>query len=195
MSDERFDKRYFHRFYVGKQRAVAPREYRGRAQLLAGFSAHLGLPIRRILEFGAGMGQFAHALHEAFPRAKYSGTDISAYTCARFGWQMASVVSFDTPRPFDLVVCNDVSQYLSRTDAAGAIGNLARVTSGLLYFSVLTRDDWDERCDRLRTDGAVFLRRAAWYRKQLRQHFRQIGPAVYLSRRDTRMMFALDCAD
>lgn len=194
MFEERFGREFFRRFYQGRRRVANPRDYQGRAHLLAGYSAFLQLPVRRILEVGAGAGFFARALKTVFPRAHYLGTEVSAYACQRYGWRAASVSSIQA-QPFDLVVCHDVLQYLARAEAVDAIENLARLTRGLLFCTVLTREDWWERCDQARTDGAVHLRSAAWYRQRLAVHFRRLGPGVYLSRQDSRVMFALDNAD
>ena len=51
---------------------------------------------------------------------------------------------------------------------------------GLLYFGVLTREDWEENCDQSRTDPAVSLRGGAWYRRELRSNFRHLGGGFWL---------------
>ena len=48
--------------------------------------------------------------------------------------------------------------------ARRALNNLARLCRGMLYFTALTRKDWDENCDQSRTDSQVYLRTASWYR-------------------------------
>jgi len=55
----------------------------------------------------------------------------------------------------------DVLQYLPNADAAAAIDNLARLCHGAMYFNLLTREDWEENCDRQRTNGEVYLRSSA----------------------------------
>jgi hypothetical protein len=52
----------------------------------------------------------------------------------------------------------------------------------MLYFTALTRKDWDENCDQSRTDSKVHLRSANWYRAGLRRHFREIGAGLWLRR-------------
>jgi len=75
-----------------------------------------------------------------------------------------------------------VLQYLDDREAARAMANIARLARGALYFSALTREDWEQHCDRSRTDGAVFLRDAAWYRERLTRHFRAVGGGLHLRR-------------
>ena len=53
---------------------------------------------------------------------------------------------------------------------------------GVLYFSALTRADYQENCDRTRTDGEVHLRSGRWYRAQLTRQFREAGLGFWLRR-------------
>jgi len=73
------------------------------------------------------------------------------------------VHEYESSRPFDLVICHDVLQYLDARDAAGAIRNLGRLCRGVLHFSVLTSEDWERHCDRNATDRNAHLRPAEWY--------------------------------
>ena len=84
--------------------------------------------------------------------------------------------------PFDLVICYDVLQYLEAREAARALANFARLCRGVLYFSALTRRDWQMNCDRSRTDARVHLRSAEWYRERLRRGFREVGAGFWLRR-------------
>ena len=83
---------------------------------------------------------------------------------------------------YDLVICYDVLQYLNAAETRRALANLARVSRGLLYFGVLTREDWEENCDQSRTDPAVSLRGGAWYRRELSKQFRHLGAGFWLRR-------------
>jgi len=114
------------------------------------------------------------------PRARYTGLESSAYLCDHYGWTRGSVADFAPPRPYDLVVCYDVLQYLSDRDAARAIANFKRLTRAVLYVSALTRADWRDNCDRSRTDRAVHLRTGTWYRQRLAKGFRYLGFGVWV---------------
>jgi hypothetical protein len=57
---------------------------------------------------------------------------------------------------------------------------------------VLTREDWDERCDRRRTDSAVHLRTADWYRRRFERHFVNTGGGLFLSSRSPAVPWELE---
>ena len=179
---ERFDAEYYRRFYFDSRTAVVSRaEMRARARLIGVYADHIGLPVRRMLDAGCGVGLLQKPLMRAFPRAKYTGLEASAYLCKRFGWTHGSLADWSAD-PFDLVVCYDVLQYLDDRTAARAIVNLARLTRGVLYLSALTTRDWRDNCDRSRTDRDVHLRDVAWYGKRLRRWFRPSGVGFWIRR-------------
>jgi predicted TPR repeat methyltransferase len=178
-----FDAAYYRRFYLNPRTAVISRvEMRARARLIAAYALHIGLPVRRMLDAGCGIGLLRTPLQRAFPRAEYVGLEYSAWLCERYGWNQGSLATWESPQPFELVVCYDVLQYLGDRDASRAIANLARLTLGVLYVSALTQRDWRENCDRTRTDPHVHLRQAEWYAKRLGRHFRPVGAGFWIRR-------------
>ena len=186
-----FDAAYFRRFYGNPATRVAsPVDYARMARFIGAYLEILQLPVSRILDAGAGSGQFQRALRRVLPAADYLGLDISSYACRRYGWTEASIAEFAKGR-YDLVICNDVLQYLDRRDAAQALANLGRLCDGALYFLALTTEDWQQNCDQSRTDGAVHLRRADWYLRRLAPNFRNLGGGLFLSRRANAVSFAL----
>jgi SAM-dependent methyltransferase len=177
-----FDKDYYQRFYFDPRTAVVSRaEMNARAKLIAAYAEHIGLPVRRMLDAGCGIGLLRAPLQRAFPRSEYVGLEYSEYLCKRYGWQQGSLSTY-VADPFDLVVCYDVMQYLDDYTATRALANLARLTRGLLYLSALTERDWRENCDRTRTDREVHLREAQWYGKRLRRYFRPSGAGFWVRR-------------
>ncbi|HXZ59246.1 MAG TPA: class I SAM-dependent methyltransferase [Steroidobacteraceae bacterium] len=179
----RFDREYYRRYYYDARTAVASRaEMRARARLIAAFVAHLGLPVRRILEAGCGTGLLRGELRRLLPRAHYIGLEASDYLCRRYGWRHGRIEAFRARARFDLVICYDVLQYLDRAAAERALRNFARLSRGALYFSALTRGDLERNCDRQRTDADVHLRSARWYRARLKRHFRAAGLGFWLRR-------------
>jgi trans-aconitate methyltransferase len=160
--------------------------------LIAAILAQAGIPVRRILDAGCGIGLLRKPFSELLPRARYMGVDASDYLCARFGWTKGSVVDYAPKRPSDLVVCYDVLQYLDDRDAARAIANLARLTRAALYISALTREDWRDNCDRSRTDRAVHLRSGDWYRRRLKRQFRYLGFGVWLRKDVTALLWDME---
>ncbi len=79
--------------------------------------------------------------------------ETSEYLCERFGWDHGLIQDYKAKKPFDLVVCYDVVQYLDSATAKRALANLSRLCRGMLYFTALTKKDWEENCDQSRTDS------------------------------------------
>jgi 2-polyprenyl-3-methyl-5-hydroxy-6-metoxy-1,4-benzoquinol methylase len=177
-----FDRDYYQRFYYDPRTAVTSRaEMNARAKLIAAYADHIGLPVRRILDAGCGIGLLRTPLQRSYPDAEYIGLEYSEYLCKRYGWQQGSLATYAAD-PFDLVVCYDVLQYLDDYAASRALANLARLTRGVLYLSALTERDWRENCDRTRTDPNVHLRDVSWYGKRLRRYFRPSGVGFWVRR-------------
>ena len=178
-----FDREYYQRYYFDPRTAVASRaEMRARARLIAAFAQHAGLKVQRILEAGCGTGMLRAPLLRLLPGAHYVGLESSAYLCERYGWRRGRIESYRARSPFDLVICYDVLQYLEAAAASRALASLGRLCRGVLYFSALTRFDFEHNCDRARTDPDVHLRSAHWYRTRLRRHFREAGLGFWLRR-------------
>jgi 2-polyprenyl-3-methyl-5-hydroxy-6-metoxy-1,4-benzoquinol methylase len=178
----RFDEAYYRRFYFNSRTAVTSKaEMRARGELIGAYAQHIGLPVRRLLDAGCGIGMLRPPLLRAFPHAEYTGLEYSDYLCRKYGWTHGSLADWSAD-PFDLVVCYDVLQYLDDYTAARALANLGRLTRGVLYLSALTARDWRENCDRTRTDSNVHLRHAVWYGARLRRNFRPAGVGFWVRR-------------
>jgi SAM-dependent methyltransferase len=192
-TDERFDAGFYRRFYVDpKTRVVTRAEMTRRADLVAAFARHGEWPVRSILDVGCGLGLMRDALLRHFPRARYTGLEVSEYLCRKHGWVQASAATFRSAQPFDLVICYDVMQYLGAREAAAALRNLARLCVGLLHFGALTREDWDLYCDKRRTDRQVQIRPAHWYRKRLAVSFINAGSGMFVRRGAPIHLWELD---
>ena len=176
-----FDQAYYQRFYHDPRTAVTSRvEMRDRAALIAACVRHLGLPVRRILDAGCGVGLLRAPLLRRLPGSQYVGLEVSAYLCQRYGWQLGTLQTLRTRERYELVICYDVMQYLSAADARKSIAKLAKVCRGALYFGALTSGDWQHSCDQARTDRVAKLRSAAWYRRELKQYFRALGCGMWV---------------
>jgi len=190
-----FDQDYYQRFYYNPRTAVTSRaEMRARGRMIAACVEYVGLPVKRILDAGCGVGLLKSPLTRAFPGAEYVGLEYSEYLCRRYGWRQGSVATLRTRERFDLVVCYDVLQYLGAPEARRAIANLARVCRGALYFGALTTEDWRDNCDQSRTDRIPGLRPGAWYRRELKRAFRPVGCGVWLKRAVNLTLWDLDTA-
>ena len=188
-----FDEAYYERFYrSARTRAETPEDALRRAAFITSYLAHIGLPVVRVLDIGCGLGRTLAGVQTAYPMAHCTGVEVSDYLCAEHGWIRGSVLDYRTEEPFDLVICNDVVQYLGHADARVAIDNLAALCQGALYFGALTREDWEENCDRVRTDDEVCLRSTRWYRRQLRRDFAPIGGGLFLRRPEGVTLWSLE---
>ena len=190
----RFDEAYYRRYYCNANTRVAtPTELARLGDFVCSYLKHLRQPVARVLDVGCGLGRWQGVLRDHFPRARYTGVEISDYACQRYGWQKGSVVTFRARTPFDLVICQGVLQYLANRDASLAVRNLDSLCRGALFLEVLTSEDWTDICDKRRTDGNVYLRTTAWYRRQLRPYFVNAGGGVFISRRAPLALYALEC--
>jgi 2-polyprenyl-3-methyl-5-hydroxy-6-metoxy-1,4-benzoquinol methylase len=188
-----FTAAYFRRFYLNAAtRVVTATEMRTRAAVIASVLRQCQIPVRSILDAGCGIGLLRTPFKELLPRARYVGLEASQYLCNRFGWIQGSIIDFTPRKPFDLVVCYDVLQYLSDAQAASAIVNLSKLTRAALYVSALTTEDWRENCDRSRTDRAVHLRSGAWYRRRLNKCFLYLGFGVWVRKDITAILWEME---
>jgi 2-polyprenyl-3-methyl-5-hydroxy-6-metoxy-1,4-benzoquinol methylase len=192
----RFDRGYYEKYYHdSKTAAVSSAEMRARSLLIAAYAGHVGLPVKRILDAGCGIGMLRSPLMRALPRAEYTGLEISEYLCERYGWVQGTIDGYRPRKAFDLVICYDVMQYLDDRAAARAIANFGRLCRGVLYFSALTSYDWKHNCDQSRTDRDVHLRSGEWYRARLARQFHRIGAGFWIRRGVPIVTWELESAD
>ncbi len=193
LDNDTFDQAYYQRYYFDPRTAVTTRsEMRDRAALIAATVKYAGLPVRRILDAGCGVGLLRAPLLRRLPRAEYVGLETSSYLCKRYGWRQGTLQTLRSREHFDLVICYDVLQYLAVAEARVAIDNLARVCRGALYFGALTSGDWRNNCDQSRTDRIPGLRAASWYRRELNRHFQALGCGMWLRRGAPVTLWDLD---
>ncbi|HEX2494175.1 MAG TPA: class I SAM-dependent methyltransferase [Steroidobacter sp.] len=189
----RFDAQYYSRFYLNpRTRVITREEMARRARTLAELVSRLQIPVRRILDAGCGLGWMRAPLLGAFPRARYLGLEVSEHLCRRHGWKHSSLADYRARARFDLIVCHDVMQYLPERDARRAMRNLARLCRGALYFHAPTTEDWRDNADHSRSDGAVYLRPAQWYRKRLASRFRHAGFGLHVRRGAPHVQWELE---
>jgi SAM-dependent methyltransferase len=192
-SPSSFDADYYRRYYLDARTAVSDMvEVRQRAAMIVAGLDYVGLPVKRILDAGCGLGRMRAPLLRRLKGAEYVGLETSEYLCERHGWRHGTLESMPTDERFELVVCYDVLQYLAKPAAAKALRNLGRVCRGLLYFGCLTTGDWLHRCDQSRTDRVPGLRPASWYRRELARSFQPLGCGLWLRKGAPATIWDLD---
>ena len=190
---QRFDAAYYQRFY-GRRPVHTRRQIGHLVDGVMSLAAWWHVPVRSVLEVGAGKGYWRDRLSETHPRVRYHGIDASEYACRHFGHEHADLASWRPRRRYDLVVCQSVLQYLPDRPAGAAIETLALACRSLLVFDTPTAADRDHVIDPDFTDLDVHWRTGDWYRKRLSTGFVEIGAGIWLSRAANVPFFELERA-
>jgi len=190
-----FDKPYYYKFYENPEtRAVEQKDVACLVDFILHYLEYLGIRVGRILDIGCGLGMCRQALEKCGDAVEYAGVETSEYLCRQYGWKHDSVTSFTSRSKYDLVICRSVFQYLKTSDARTGIRNLARLCRGALYLEVVTKEDWNHNCDKRATDGAIHLRSADWYRKEIRRYFTSCGGGVFIPNDSPVVLYELEKA-
>jgi SAM-dependent methyltransferase len=188
-----FDEAYYERFYGGARAQNAYRKDEARlGAFVCAYLKYIEQPVRNVIDIGCGFGQWSDIIAAHFPQIRYTGVERSEYLCSEYGWTHGSAVDFRSRTAFDLVICKDTLQYLSDRDFELAAANLSKLCRGVLYASILTEQDWQNNCDRGRTDPEVYLRSGRWYREILGRYFINIGGGLFLSDRSPSIPWDLE---
>ncbi len=150
------------------------------------------VPIRRVLDVGAGPGFWRDWLQAQRPGVDYVGIDVSEHACRRWGHARADIATWRPADRFDVVVCQGVLQYLDDPDCAAAIVNLAAATGSVLYLEVPTVADRATVLDTDATDLDVHWRTGAWYRRRLGRWFRPAGAGLWVRRGAGVLLYELE---
>ena len=192
-----FDRAFFDRYYQRANTAVISADdvYR-RARFVLAYLDHLQLEVRSVLDAGCGTGLWKGALRRIDRDITYTGIDPSEYLCRRYGWTRSAIADYAPRRRFDLVVCQDVLQYLDDAGVRASIAAMTRACAGALYFDVPTSDDiQDDLLDMKKTDRAIHVRGADWYRALLKKDFVNAGGGVFVRKDARAVVLALERLD
>jgi predicted TPR repeat methyltransferase len=191
-----FDEAYYQRYYFDKKTSVVDPAHTERlGAFVCSYLQYLRVPVLRVLDVGCGIGLWRTVIARHFALASFHGVEVSEYLCGRFGWEHGSVLDYQSPTPFDLVICQGVLPYLSAADAKAAMRNLAKLSRGALYVEAVTREDWEQdTVDETLTDTRQYRHRAQLYRSTLAEGFIEMGGGVWLSRQAEVPLFALEHA-
>ncbi|MFM7819756.1 MAG: class I SAM-dependent methyltransferase, partial [Actinomycetota bacterium] len=188
-----FDAEFFRRFY-----STTPMHSRKKIESLAravhGLCAWWDLPIKSVLEVGAGVGYWSDWYRRTHKKVRVVSVDVSEHACRKYGHQLRDISRWSPRTKFDLVICQSVLQYLGDQEARRAITNLARSTKNLLYFEVPTKQDLRLTVDRTVTDLEIYSRDGAWYQSELNKNFRQIGAGLWVAKTSSIVLYELEAA-
>ncbi len=177
---ERFGAEYYRRFYgaggVHDRRRIAHL-----ASGVMGMCSWWGVRPSSVLDIGAGPGLWRDWFRKNHPSIRVTSTDVSEYACAKFGHQLRDISQWKPPRPFDLVICHGVLQYLDDAAAEQAIVHIGEATRHVLYLEVPTSHDFETIVDATATDMDVHRRSGQWYRDRLGRWFTQAGAGLWIS--------------
>ena len=191
MRNEKFDRAYFERYY-GKQPIHTVNEIAHLATAVHEMLAWWAAPVRSVLEVGAGRGDWGNWYRTLHPTVRVTSTDVSEHSCATFGHKRRDIAQWAPKRPFDLVICTDVLQYLDDRAATRALRNLTTATRTCLYFDALTSFDAKHTVERSKTDLNVTLRTGDWYRQRLSRGFTQAGAGLWIRKGSTVVLHELE---
>jgi trans-aconitate methyltransferase len=179
-TEDRFDAAYYRRHYSGPGGVHDRRRVAALATAVHSMCTWWGVPVRSVLDVGAGVGMWRDWYRQEHPRVRVRSIDISEYACRRYGHEQRDIAQWRPPRPSDLTVCHGVLQYVPDRDAERAIEHLAAGTRSVLYLEVPTAHDLAHIVDPTASDVDVHARSAAWYRRRLAPHFQQAGVGLWL---------------
>ena len=191
MRNEKFDRSYFERYY-GKQPIHTVNEIAHLATAVHEMLAWWAAPVRSVLEVGAGRGDWSNWYRTLHPTVRVTSTDVSEHTCATFGHERRDIAQWAPKRPFDLVICTDVLQYLDDRAATRALRNLTTATRTCLYFDALTSFDAKHTVERSKPDLNATLRTGDWYRQRLSRGFTQAGAGLWIRKGSTVVLHELE---
>lgn len=191
MARNDFDARFFSRYYGRRPIHTKARLHR-LATAVDNLCAWWEVPVRSMLDVGAGVGHWSNWYRTERPRVRVTSTDVSEHACRRYGHELLDIGSQRPRGVYDLVVCMSVLQYLDDAVARRAIANLAAATRNVLYFEVPTARDLEESVDADETDFRIHVRSGEWYARKLDRHFVRAGAGVWVRRGSNVILYELE---
>jgi SAM-dependent methyltransferase len=161
-----YDREYYRRWYRDPSTRIGTAETTRRKASLAVSAAEFMLtrPIESVLDVGCGDGLWLAAIKKLRPRIKYVGVDPSEYVVQRLSRRhemrlgtLGDLARLKFRKPFDLIVCADVIQYVENEDLGRGLAEIRRLTGGVAYIEAFTvednmegdRDGWIDRSERV----------------------------------------------
>jgi SAM-dependent methyltransferase len=144
-----YDRSYFDRWYRSARAVVRPEVMLRKVRLAVAAAEYvIGRPLRSVLDVGCGEGPWRAPLRRLRPGLRYVGVDSSEYVVRRYGRRrgirpgtLAALDRLGFRRPFDLVVCADVLEYVPTAEVRAGLGHIRGLTGGLAYIEAFTATD------------------------------------------------------
>lgn len=193
MARDVFDEAYYRRFY-GRSPVHTRRQVGHLAAAVDELCAWWRVPVRSVLDVGAGPGYWRDWYQANRPAVRYHSVDVSEHACRRYGHQHRDIATWRPARPFDLVVCQGVLHYLDDDRATRAIEHLAAATRHVLYLEAPTAHDLAHVADREISDLDVHARPGSWYADRLDRWFVRVGAGVWAGRSGAVVPYELERA-
>ncbi len=191
---ERFDSAYYTRWY-GRRPVQTSARIGHLADGTIALAKWWGIPVRSVLDVGAGPGWWGRHLAAHHPKVRYTGVDISEHASKRYGHEQRDIATWQPSRTYDLVVCQGTLHYLKDRAVVRAISHLASATRGLLLLEIPTQDDLDgDVIDADASDLDAFWRPASWYRRHVRTSFTEIGAGLHVPKDSPHRFYAMERA-
>lgn len=168
-----YDKAYFDKWYRHPRfRVKSPTDIARQLGFVVSAAEYiLERPVTKVLDVGAGEGNWGRALRRIRPRARYYGVDPSEYAVERFGAArnirlggFGNLAALRLPDDFDLVICCGVMNYVPPAELATGLQWLTTACVGVAYFEIFTAAD--DAVGDFRRSAA---RAPAWWRRLLRR--------------------------
>lgn len=191
-----FDKAFYERYYESPATAVVNAvEIQRLTKFILSYLTFLEIDVATVLDVGCGLGMWKRTLRKSAPRVEYTGIEVSEYLCDRFGWHHSSITKFRSRRKYDLVICQDVLQYLNRNEVVEAVERISRLCREALYVDVPTKEDFGGgTLDLMKSDRNVHVRSVTWYRRLLEEYFTNAGGGLFISKRSRTRLLAMERA-
>ncbi len=180
-----YTKAYFDKWYRHpRHRVKSPTDIERQLRFVVSATEYLfERPVRKVLDVGAGEGNWSVALKKIRPGASYYGVDASEYAVQRYGRKrnirlgtFGTLGALALPDDFDLVLCCGVLNYVAPRELRSGLQAIASLCPGVGYFEVFSSAD-DAVGDFTRAEA----RAPAWWRSLFRRAgWSAMGMHLYL---------------
>ncbi|MBL8960241.1 MAG: class I SAM-dependent methyltransferase [Gemmatimonadetes bacterium] len=171
-----YNQAYFDKWYRHpKHRVKSPLDIRRQLGFVVAATEYiLERPVTKVLDVGAGEGNWGQALKALRPRAKYYGVDPSEYAVERFGKArnirrggFGDLADLRLPDDFDLVLSCGVMNYVAPRELATGLRWLTTACVGVAYFEIFTAaddavGDFSRSAARSPRSWRALLKRTGW---------------------------------